>query len=117
MDDAGSASRGYSGSSASLAPGEEFWGAMPAITFQEISAATSRDGEPGHLVWFRDRLVALLLRAEGGWFLQHGLGPLEQEGVLFVSIDAAEDWVRDHIPENWLAAGEGPALGPKALTA
>jgi hypothetical protein len=79
---------------------------MTAITFQAISAATKRDGEPGHLVWVRDRLVALLLRAEDGWFLQHGLGPLDQEGILFVSIDAAEDWVRDHLPEGWPAAGE-----------
>jgi hypothetical protein len=88
---------------------------MTPITFQEISAATNRDGEPGHLVWVRDRLVALLLKAEDGWFLQHGLGPLEQEGVLFQTIDAAEAWIRLHFPEGWLAGCDPPPATAEPL--
>jgi hypothetical protein len=86
---------------------------MTPITFQEISAATHRDSEPGRLVWVRDRLVAVLLAAENGWFLQHGLGPIEAEGILFRTIEDAEAWIRESLPPAWLLAGD-PRAAPAA---
>lgn len=85
---------------------------MPAVTFQPIKAATRDAGEPGHLVWVRDRLVALLVEDEDGWFLEHAFGPFEREGLHFDTIAAAEAWVRGNIPENWLDARPDRGLAP-----
>lgn len=74
---------------------------MPHVTSQVIRAASCFEHESAYLVWVRDRLVALLVEAEGGWFLQFGLGPFEAEGLIFASVDDAEEWVRSCIPAGW----------------
>ena len=84
---------------------------MRQIIFQEISAATRAESEPGHLVWVRDRLAAILLEAEGGWFLLTGLGPFEAEGLLFPSFAAVELWIGQHLPDEWLE-NDGAARAP-----
>ena len=69
---------------------------MPAeISFQSVRAAT-RDGTEDARLVFRDgALMALLVPAETGWFLQFSLGPREQEGVIFTSLASAEAWIRE----------------------
>lgn len=52
-------------------------------------------------MWVRDCLAGLLVEAEGGWFLQFGLGPFEAEGLIFASVGEAEDWIRGCIPVGW----------------
>jgi len=80
---------------------------MPiSVTFQPINAATDDSVEDGHLVWANGCLVAFLLPATEGWFMQLGLGPCEGEGKLFPTIGAAETWMMANIPESW---------GPRAL--
>ena len=74
---------------------------MPVrVSFEAVCAATHAGAEEAKLVWAAERLVALLVPAEVGWFLQIGLGPCEGEGVLFPNIDAAERWVRDRIQSS-----------------
>ncbi|WP_336488126.1 hypothetical protein [Methylobacterium nigriterrae] len=46
------------------------------------------------MVFANERLVALLVPAREGWFLQVGLGPCEREGLLFGNLGGAEAWVR-----------------------
>lgn len=78
---------------------------MPYVTSQGIRAASGIEHESAYLLWVRDSLVALLVEAEGGWFLQCGLGPFEAEGLIFASVGDAEDWIRSSIPASW---GGGP---------
>lgn len=89
-----------------LAPALLDWrpAVMPHVTSQVISAASGRHHESAYLMWVRDRLAALLVEAEGGWFLQFGLGPFEAEGLIFASVGEAEDWIRDCIPAGWADA-------------
>jgi hypothetical protein len=77
---------------------------MLHVTSQVISAASGRHHESAYLMWVRDRLVALLVEAEDGWFLQFGLGPFEAEGLIFSSIGEAEDWIRGCVPAGWADA-------------
>lgn len=74
---------------------------MPHVTSQVISAASGFYHESGYLVWVRNHLAALLVEADGGWFLQFGLGPFEAEGLIFASVSDAEDWIRTCIPSGW----------------
>jgi hypothetical protein len=75
---------------------------MPVkVRFDAIKAATVEVGEEAQLVWVNELLAGLLLPAEGGWFLQMGLGPWDGEGALFPSLAAAEGWVRKYVPKNW----------------
>lgn len=79
-------------------------GDMPVrVSFEVVRAATLAGAEDARLVWAQERLVALLVPAEVGWFLEIGLGPCEGEGVLFPTIAAAEHWVRERIPSCWPA--------------
>lgn len=66
---------------------------MIPVRFETVCAADGDDSEPGLLVWVRDHLAALLVEAEGGWFLHVGLGPFEAEGLIFPSLQAVEAWV------------------------
>jgi hypothetical protein len=65
-----------------------------AIAFEPVRTATHDASEMAHLVRFNESIVALLLPAETGWFLQMGFGPCEQEGLIFQTLSAAEFWVR-----------------------
>ncbi|WP_238273026.1 hypothetical protein [Methylobacterium cerastii] len=65
-----------------------------AIDFESVRTATQNASEEAHLVRFNQHIVAVLLPAETGWFLQMGFGPCEQEGLVFQSLTAAEAWVR-----------------------
>jgi hypothetical protein len=78
---------------------------MPiSVTFQSINAATDDSVEDAHLVWADGCLIAFLLPATEGWFMQLGLGPCEGEGRLFPTISAAETWVRAQFSESWRPA-------------
>jgi hypothetical protein len=63
------------------------------VSFEPVRAATREAAEDGHLV-YAQQLVALLVPADTGWFLQLGLGPCEQEGLIFSHLLEAETWVR-----------------------
>ena len=65
-----------------------------SITFEPIRAATLDSAEDARLVWVDQSLVALLVPAEEGWFIQFGLGPCEREDLIFSTLAAAEVWVR-----------------------
>ncbi|MCI9882440.1 MULTISPECIES: hypothetical protein [Methylobacterium] len=67
-----------------------------------IRAASTLEHESAYLIWVHGRLVALLVEAESGWFLQLGLGPFEAEGLIFASLGEAENWVRSCMPPSWL---------------
>ena len=68
---------------------------MPVeVSFEPIRAATRQAAEDGYLVYANRQLVALLVPADTGWFLQLGLGLCEQEGLIFSRLREAEDWVR-----------------------
>jgi hypothetical protein len=71
------------------------------VTFQPINAATDDSVEDAHLVWADGCLIAFLLPATEGWFMQLGLGPCEGEGKLFPTIGAAEAWMRAQFSESW----------------
>ncbi|WP_210248443.1 hypothetical protein [Methylobacterium sp. WL103] len=71
-------------------------GIMPAeISFQSVRAVTQEGTEDSHLVFLDGALMALLVPAETGWFLQFSLGFREQEGVIFTTLAMAENWIRD----------------------
>ena len=63
------------------------------VSFEPIQAATREAAEDGYLVYANRQLVALLVPAETGWFLQLGLGPCEREGLIFNQLREAEIWV------------------------
>ena len=67
------------------------------VIFEAIRAATTDASEEARLVFANCRLVALLVPAEPGWFLQLGLGPCEREGLVFETLEAAEAWIRSSI--------------------
>jgi len=70
--------------------------------FIPIQLATLRGREEGHLVLVGETLAAVLVRVladmdeqpEEGWFLQVGFGPCNREGLIFPTLEAAEDWTR-----------------------
>ena len=76
---------------------------MPVqVRFEAIRAATAEAAEDAHLVFANRELVALLVPAEAGWYLQLGLGPCEREGLIFETLDAADTWVHERV---WAAQG------------
>jgi hypothetical protein len=69
---------------------------MPAeIRFESVRAATREGQEDAWLVFLDRVLMALLVPAETGWFLQFSLGRCEREGLNFATLAAAEVWIRD----------------------
>ena len=69
---------------------------MPTkVSFESVRAATRSGSEEARLVYLDCKLMALLLPAETGWFLQFSLGGSEQEGLIFSTLAAAEAWIRD----------------------
>ncbi|WP_331288856.1 MULTISPECIES: hypothetical protein [Methylobacteriaceae] len=74
---------------------------MLQLKIEPIRTITNESSEAGHLVWLGGRLAALIVEADGGWYLHTGLGPFEGEGLVFPTVLAIEDWVRT----NLLATG------------
>ena len=64
------------------------------VGFEPIHVATLEAAEDGYLVYASQQLVALLVPADTGWFLQLGLGPCAQEGLIFSRLSEVEAWVR-----------------------
>ncbi len=72
--------------------------AMPdEVTFENVKAASQDGAEDAWLVYFDRTLMALLVPAETGWFLQFSLGRSEQEGLIFPTLAAAEIWARARV--------------------
>jgi hypothetical protein len=65
------------------------------MTFQAITAATEQAHEPAQLMWANQHLVAVLVPADGGWFLEHGFGPCASEALLFETLDDAAGWAKN----------------------
>ena len=76
------------------------------VSFEAIRVATAKAAEDAHLVFANRQLIALLVPAEVGWYLQVGLGPCDCEGLIFETLDAAETWVHARI---WAAHSEAPS--------
>lgn len=74
------------------------------VRFQPVTAATQQACEPAQLIWVDQHLAALLVPAEVGWFLQVGFGRCEGEGLLFATLEAAEDWVRARMRDGAAAS-------------
>ena len=67
---------------------------MPVnISFEPVRAATREAAEDGYLVYADQQLVALLVPADTGWFLQLGLGLCAKEGMIFSQFREVEAWV------------------------
>jgi hypothetical protein len=64
------------------------------VSFEPVRAATREAAEDGYLVYADRQLVALLVPADTGWFLQLGLGLCAREGMIFGRLRDAETWVR-----------------------
>lgn len=75
-----------------------------SIEFETVRAATYENSEEALLVHFNHHIVAVLLPAESGWFLQLGFGPCDQEGIVFQSLSGVEDWVRSNIQHRHLSS-------------
>lgn len=65
------------------------------VSFESVRAATQDGSEDARLVFLDHTLMALLVPAENGWFLQFSLGGSEQEGLIFSTLTAAEAWIRE----------------------
>ena len=63
------------------------------ISFEPVQAATREASEDAYLVYADHQLVALLVPADTGWFLQIGLGLCAREGMIFGRLREAETWV------------------------
>ena len=69
---------------------------MPTeISFESVRVATRDGTEEARLVFLDHTLMAMLVPAETGWFLQFSLGGSEQEGLIFSTLAAVEAWVRE----------------------
>ena len=77
---------------------------MPsAISLQKVRVQTNSDDQEGRLVFFGDRLIAVLVRLTdqahdrlvGAWFLEAGFGPCEPAfAPLFDTLDNAREWLQ-----------------------
>lgn len=65
------------------------------VSFTAVQAATRSTAEEAHLIFANQQLVALLLPAQEGWYLQVGFGPCDREGLIFETLNAAASWVRE----------------------
>lgn len=88
------------------------------IRFEHIRLATPEGGEEARIGLANDHLVAVLVPLADerfpqgrGWYLETGFGPCQMEGLLFPTLDSAETWIRQQIPETW-----APAAGTEAPT-
>ena len=64
------------------------------VRFDPVRAATRDAGEDGYLVYADQQLVALLVPADTGWFLQSVSGPVRRKALIFGRLREAEAWVR-----------------------
>lgn len=69
------------------------------VRFDPVRAANRDTGEDGYLVYAGGQLVALLVPADTGWFLECGLGPCAQEALIFGQLRDAEAWVHACLSE------------------
>jgi hypothetical protein len=67
------------------------------VSFENVRAASQDGAEDAWLVYLDRTLMALLVPAETGWFLQFSLGRSEQEGLIFPTLAAAEIWARSGV--------------------
>ncbi|MCJ2020537.1 hypothetical protein MKK84_24440 [Methylobacterium sp. E-065] len=67
------------------------------VTFENVRAASQDGAEDAWLVYSDRTLMALLVPAETGWFLQFSLGRSDQEGLIFPTLAAAEIWARARV--------------------
>jgi membrane protein implicated in regulation of membrane protease activity len=81
------------------------------IKFEPVTVVTDHGSEHAQLVWADRHLVAVLVPAEAGWFLQIGFGPCTGEGVLFATTEAAAAWVHHRMMQERAAS---PAAKRKA---
>jgi hypothetical protein len=65
------------------------------VGFIVVQAATTPAAEQAHLVFANQQLVAILLPAQEGLYLQVGFGLCDREGLIFDTLDSAADWVRE----------------------
>ena len=56
------------------------------VSFESVRAATRDGSEEARLVFLDHTLMAMLVPAETGWYLQFSLVGSEQEGVIFASL-------------------------------
>ena len=72
--------------------------AMPGeVSFENVRAALRDGAEDAWLVYLDHTLMALLVPADTGWYLQCSLGRSEQEGLIFPNLAAAEIWARARV--------------------
>jgi hypothetical protein len=69
------------------------------IDFEPCKIASAHAPEEGRIARLNGVLVALLVSLrEGdqapGWYLLHGYGPCEQEGLIFPSLPEASKWIK-----------------------
>jgi hypothetical protein len=77
------------------------------VKFEPVNVVTEHGSEQAQLVWADRHLVAILVPAEAGWFLQIGFGRCAGEGVLFPTTEAATAWVHHRMTQTgtaWPAA-------------
>jgi hypothetical protein len=65
------------------------------VRFIAVQAATISVPEEAHLFFANRQLVAVLLPAQEGLYLQVGFGLCDREGLIFDTLDSAADWVRE----------------------
>ena len=88
------------------------------VKFEPVTVVTEHGSEQAQLVWADKHLVAVLVPAEAGWFLQIGFGPCAGEGVLFATTEMATAWVHHRMMQapTPSPAAEREASGPEGTT-
>ena len=80
------------------------------IRFQPVRLGSDPTGEEALLGFADDLLIAVLVRVAEGWFVEAGFGPCFGEGRVFVTLRAAEAWLREQVSERWAtSASRSPA--------
>jgi hypothetical protein len=70
------------------------------LDFQFCRIAAPRGSEDGCICVYHGIVYALLVRMSNeagddqGWFLAHGFGPCDREGLIFASVEEAGEWIR-----------------------
>lgn len=68
-------------------------GSFPKFEYERIAAATIRGQEEAILAWHNRKLIAIFVNADNGWFLQHGFGASNVEGIIFQDLKDFEAWI------------------------
>ncbi|MGH1573705.1 hypothetical protein ACRAWG_27475 [Methylobacterium sp. P31] len=67
------------------------------FAYEKVVAATMRGQEEAILAWHGQRLVAIFVNSDDGWFLQHSFGASDVEGIIFRDLSDFEAWVGKRI--------------------